>query len=483
MIPVKGESKYGYVDKEGNYLINPQFDKATFFQNGLALVISDGLCGYIDTKGNYVIPPAYMDATTFAEGVAWTVKKDGPPVAINKKGEALFALKEADRVYNFSEGMARYRIVSPYDENEYLYGFVNKKGETVIQPVYSDADDFAEGVAVVANENEEYGYINKEGELVINHQFDRATSFHRGRAVICSNYVYGTIDKDGKYVINPQFGYMVQDGDWYLIQLQDGNQYGWCDEKGKIIINPQFAAAVRFKESDLAPVRIERKSGFINRKGTIVINPQFDNASYFFDNSYAAVEVNGKWGTVDKEGKFIFNPQFKELGSFSEGFVFSQYFNTEIITATLQALISSSGIDKKIDFTTPLSRVIAEYGLGEDDISKSREVHKLKEMVLSKDATVTLSVLGNFYNKVSDGWWGYDYVLDRNAIPAKYQITIDLKNKGEGKSEKLKQIVYSHFKNHTSGRVNEQAWEMDYGFCHLKFAEKWNKLTITCSKD
>lgn len=481
MIPVRSGSKYGYVDKEGNYLINPQFDRAAFFRSGLALVMSNGLCGYVDTKGNYIIPPAYMDITTFAEGVAWAVKKDGPPTAINKKGEVLFALKEADRVYNFSEGMARYRIVSPYNENEYLYGFINKKGETVIQPVYSDASDFAEGVAAVANENKEYGYINKKGELVINYQFNRASSFYKGRAVISSNYVYGTVDKAGKYIINPQFGYMVQDGDNYIIQLQDGRQWGWCDAKGKIIVNPQFDAVDKFTENDLAPVRIGEKVGFINRKGAITINPQFDSSSSFFDNSYAVVEVNDKYGAVDKDGKYIFNPQFDDLGPWENISVFSQYFNVEAITAIVQVLISNSKIDGKIDFTTPLSRIMSQYGLTEDNISKNRDIHKLNELLVSKDATITLAVVGKFYNKVSDGWWGYNYVLDRNAIPAKYQITIDLKNRGDGKSEKLRQAIFNHFKKQVSGRVDEHSWEMDYGICQLKIDEKWNKLIITCS--
>lgn len=377
--------------------------------------------------------------------------------------------------------MARYRIVSPYNENEYLYGFINKEGETVIQPVYSDADDFAEGVAAVANENGEYGYINKKGELVINYQFNRAASFYKGKAVISSNYVYGTVDKTGKYVINPQFGYMKQDGDNYIIQLQDARQYGWCDAKGKIIINPQFDAVVDFMENDMTPVRVEKKIGFINRKGAITINPQFDFASPFFDNSYAVVEVNGKWGAVDKEGKFIFNPQFNGLGSLSNKFVSSQYFNIEAIMAIVQALISNSKIDDKIDFTTPLSRIMSEYGLNEDNISRNKETHKLKKLLVSKDATITLSVIGKFYNKVSDGWWGYNYVLDKNAVPAKYQITVDLKNRGDGKSEKLRQAVFNHFKKQVSGRVNEYSQEMDYGICHLKIDKKWNKLIITCS--
>lgn len=481
IIPVKSGSKYGYVDREGSFLINPQFDRATFFWGDMALVISDGLYGYIDTKGNYTIPPTYRELTTFTEGIAWSVKKEGFPIAINKKGDILFNLKEADKVYSFSNGMARYRIVSPYNEKEYLYGFINKKGETVIPPTYSDAEDFSEKVAAVANENGDYGYINKVGELVINYQFEDAKPFHKGRAVVCSNHAYGTIDRDGKYIINPQFGYMIQDEENYAIRLQDGRQWGWCDEKGKIFINPQFDAVEMFGKNDLAPVRMERKVGFINRKGAIAINPQFENATPFCDNSYAMVEANSKWGAVGKDGRFIFNPQFNDFGGFLNTSVTSDYFNMEAISAVIQALISLDKIDKKIDFTTSLASVMSEYGLNESSISKTKESHQLKEIIPSKDATITLSIIGSLYDKVSDGWWGYNYVLDRNRIPSNYLITINLKNKGDGKAEKLIQSVFNHFKAQASA-VKEYPKELDYGIFHLTFTEKWNKLLITCSK-
>lgn len=482
IIPVQN-GKYGYVDKKGNYLINPQFDDATFFESGVALVYSGGLCGYIDTKGNYVINPVYSDATTFNEGIAWAVKKEGAPTAINKKGEILFVMKEADRVYSFSEGLARYRIVSPYNENSYLYGFVNKKGETVISPTYSDAGDFVEGVAVVANENGEYGYINKNGELTINYQFKRAESFHNGKAIVYNGSACGTIDKKGKYVINPQFGRMFQDEDNYMILLQEGRQWGWCDGKGKIIINPQFEGIEGFAKNDLAPVKIGEQRGFINREGKIVINPQFDNASFFLDNTYAFVEVNDKWGIIDTDGKYLVNPQFEGIGFMIDTSVESKYFNKEAIMSAVQALVSQSKIDNVLDFSTPLSRIMSEYGFSESRINRNKEYLDLKEISVSKDAIITLAMNGDFYNKVSDGWWGYNYVLNKNAVPVKYRITISLKNKGEGKSEKIQEEVLNYFNPHARNvSRREYTIDLDYGISHIQISDKRNKVVITCSK-
>jgi hypothetical protein len=54
---VKFEGKWGYVDKEGKYVINPQFDEAGNFEDGLAAVRVGERWGYIDPKGTYVWNP------------------------------------------------------------------------------------------------------------------------------------------------------------------------------------------------------------------------------------------------------------------------------------------------------------------------------------------------------------------------------------------------------------------------------------------
>lgn len=47
--------KYGYIDKNGNYLVTPQFSMAQPFSEGLAFVERNGVTFYINKKGTKVI--------------------------------------------------------------------------------------------------------------------------------------------------------------------------------------------------------------------------------------------------------------------------------------------------------------------------------------------------------------------------------------------------------------------------------------------
>lgn len=64
------KGKWGYKDRKGNVLIQPVYDDAFEFSDGLACVESDGKLGYIDKEGNLVIDFRYDTATSFSEGLA-----------------------------------------------------------------------------------------------------------------------------------------------------------------------------------------------------------------------------------------------------------------------------------------------------------------------------------------------------------------------------------------------------------------------------
>jgi hypothetical protein len=72
---------YGYIDKDGNQVLKPQFIAAKNFSEGLAAVrtnhninpqlAQDESWGYIDKSGNFVIKPQYNEARPFIKDKAW----------------------------------------------------------------------------------------------------------------------------------------------------------------------------------------------------------------------------------------------------------------------------------------------------------------------------------------------------------------------------------------------------------------------------
>jgi hypothetical protein len=62
--------KWGYIDKSGKIVIEPQFDWALHFTEGLAAVKVKGKYGFLDQTGKMVIQPQYHEARNLSEGLA-----------------------------------------------------------------------------------------------------------------------------------------------------------------------------------------------------------------------------------------------------------------------------------------------------------------------------------------------------------------------------------------------------------------------------
>jgi hypothetical protein len=325
LYPIVQNGKWGYIDKTGKIVIEPQFDYAYKFFEGLARVkVGDektGKYGYLDTIGRFVVNPQFDDAGEFSEGLSWVRIgniETGKYGFINNNGKFVIS-PQFYKVSDFSEGFAAVVIYGKYY-------YINKRGEIVfpqrkyshirigseiktniIEQGFDDAGFFSEGLAAVKT-GEKWGYIDKKSRFVINPQFDYANDFSDSLALVKISEKYGYINKHGIYVINPQFDYggrikhIPSFKELVIIQNRKSNNNGFVEGLSVVAVN----------DGEIL------KFGYINKSGKFIINPQFDNAGNFIEG-LAAVKVNGKWGYIDKTGEFVINPTFDLVNDFYEG--------------------------------------------------------------------------------------------------------------------------------------------------------------------
>lgn len=303
LIPVEIDGKWGYINTKGEYQINPQFESAEYFSDGLARVVSGGKVGYINTKGQYAINAQYEDGTSFEDGVAFVVTSNSYPICINTKGKEVFTMKNTTSCFRFSDGVAA------FIDKSGKYGIVNKDGKVICPARWTDITRFKEGLAAVLDSNK-VGYIDKSGNMVITPQFSNADVFSDGLAAISNGTKWGFVNSKGEYAINPQFDAV---GSFHegLCLFQNGSLYGYIDKAGNYAINPQFDDARNFSNG-LAPFKNGDQWGYVDKSGKIVINPQFSEARPF-DGKYAVVKSGERYGLIDAKGKFVVNPQFDDI--------------------------------------------------------------------------------------------------------------------------------------------------------------------------
>lgn len=276
LFPIAVSEKVGYINREGNIVINPQFIQASTFSEGLAAIRLGEKWGFIDSNGEIIINPQF------------------------------------DLVKDFSDGMAPVQVGNKW-------GYIDMRGKLVINPQFDEVDRFAEGMAPIRR-GEKWGFIDKGGKNVIEPQFDKAWLFQEGLAGIRIGERIGFVDRKGKIVINPQFEDARAFSEGLAAVRMDG-KWGFIDKSGQTMLNPEYDSGSWFTEG-MAPVRIGDKWGFIDKEGSFVVTPQFDSAG-LFSEARAPVLLDEKWGFIDKEGRIVINPQFDGVVSLSEGRVFN----------------------------------------------------------------------------------------------------------------------------------------------------------------
>ncbi|KAF0249676.1 MAG: KWG repeat protein [bacterium] len=95
LVSVKINNQYGYINKEGKVVIDPQFAYADAFSNGLAQISLRGKCAFINQSGNVVIntPYHYYSCSTFSSGLA-KIQNGGQIGYIDGDGQFVWPLTE-----------------------------------------------------------------------------------------------------------------------------------------------------------------------------------------------------------------------------------------------------------------------------------------------------------------------------------------------------------------------------------------------------
>lgn len=446
LIAVQSGNTWGFIDLEGNYVINPQFDHAKHFTEGLAPVCQDNKWGYIDLSGKIVIPMQYKSVTSFSEeGLAFAVSPGGSPICINKKGEIVFKLdKDVKNIWKFEEGLARV-------EKGKKIGFVDKTGKYVISPQFDGAYYFCEGLASVLINNK-WGFINKEGKIVINPQFDAVGIFKEGLAAVQHDKRFGYINKEGKYIINPQFDIagIFKEG---LAGVMHNKRFGYINKEGKYIINPQFDEASIFLNG-LATIKQNEKWGIINQEGKIVVNPQFDYALPFRKNLFV-VNSGEEIGFVDTEGKYVINPQFKDVHIpeiekllFYNELVISDYYDMTDIYNVVDKLCIGQKFDQ-LSYNATLNDLMShsdyrhsakEDGLYSVEVNEKKWTNEVTCQIRYVFDSEISSLDWNYYT------YSYDRIYNKDAIISHAIYKLDVPtNRAETIANSLKQHIATKY--------------------------------------
>lgn len=248
------------------------------------------------------------------------------------------------------------------------FGYVNAKGETIIEPIFDDAKEFEDKLAEVEINGKD-GMIDEKGRFIIKPSYNWINILDGGLVVLEIEENYIGIWKEGKikrvkervsfingkcslgiicsfhhsdgkvesFIINEKgekvsdkFGVLTycEDSDLYIfleeynLKSSVKNKFGVLDSNLNVIFKPQYES-IECPTEDVFLIMKDGFYGYLHINGNEITEPIFNYAEPFKDSLAACGIISSKtesrFGFINHRGKAAINFEFNFSESFNNG--------------------------------------------------------------------------------------------------------------------------------------------------------------------
>lgn len=354
------DNKVGFIDSIGQIIIEPKFNNALEFSEGLASARITGKYGYIDSEGNFVIEPKYDYAESFNNGTA-VVYLEGTPGILNRDNSEKF-FNNYKSISFFNNNLAFVKTKTD------KMGVINSEGIIVVDTIYKIIYGFIDGLSVVEGFNVkvynntaegnqtkgEFGVIDTAGKFIVPYnKYWEINDLKRSCFDVnwysndFKHFYLGFVNRKGEQIIHKRFnmfGETLEDNindSTFVMSYFDSEKAngkmstefcykGIVNSNGKIIkvdkkwkdlwpVNEKYSIVRQNKELDEV---------LVNSAGEIVFEDNYDGFKSTSNDSLLIVYKNFKSGVIDANGNIVIPVQDKliypeNLGK--EFFIFDDY--------------------------------------------------------------------------------------------------------------------------------------------------------------
>jgi len=308
-IPAKQNNRgdYGLVDLNGNLVVDFEIDqRPSIMTSNWSYFNENGKIKFVNSKSNF-FDTDFSEALHFNEDHSIVKNYDGRLAIIDLDLKVISVLDGVEKAGYISDGMIKFM------GSNGLWGYMNKSGEIVIDPIYSRASFFSENLATVGlknfdNNKIEYGIIDRSGfqRLKISSRYDFIGHFSDGLAVYRKDGEWGYLNKRGKEVIrNFDWKEAFPFFEGYATVKRFDNEFGLINKKGKLVINTRERMPISLYNNVYVYYDLRRwRRGFMNKRRKPKSLPEFNELVPLL--STGAWGKNGTiWYYVDKKGNII----------------------------------------------------------------------------------------------------------------------------------------------------------------------------------
>lgn len=324
------KGKYGYINRQGETVIPFQYDYATSFKDGYAVVQKKNKYAVIDKNNKIVVPYQKKELVNLNKGRILRAKNKKHQWEIfdfkNNKVLGSFRgsfqmIKDDMMLINLGTGVEDYQYVlqsvyqhkpltKPSDEfKEFLPNLIafnyhetvaDDKEKNVYQDIYTAKFYNFSTAQLVATHDDRVHYADRSYQLI--------PVKHDKRV--------GVLNEQAEFVL-PMIYHEIGDIDDIILPVRQGQKWGVVDRQNKTVIPFEYQNIESFHYMPLTLAKKDNVWNIIDRTGKMVKDTQYEDIKGFnFQYHLAPVKKDGKWGVINRKGEEVVAFEYDDIQAF-----------------------------------------------------------------------------------------------------------------------------------------------------------------------
>ena len=333
--------RYGYMDIEGNLLLNPEYTDIVRMNNAedkdniYLIVAQNGQYGLYKNE-EQVIPNEYQSIEYNGEnnmlvlektkkyGVATIEGEIKIPVEfpqINSTGIYIYATNTDGNVQVFDtngtevSADSNINILNTENENYQIkidntqgsvYSIIDKDGNQITKTNYSYIEYLYDDYFIVSISGGKLGVINANEEPLIEIKYDSIDNLEGTDYIITKLSENSTTQLYNKELTQlcEMSNAMIKTEENY-IKMYNSTETRYFDLEGNEKQNKEV-----LPDNKIYAQSQNGKWGFVDASGNVIIDYIYDKATDLDVYGYAGIQLGGKWGVVNADGEILVEPTY-----------------------------------------------------------------------------------------------------------------------------------------------------------------------------
>lgn len=211
------QRQFGFINQKQEIVFPANYDRLDYNEHGFLIRNKAKKYGLLNTKGKFVVQCYYEAIENWKETNLVLIEQNNLWGIANPTTGQIVLKPQFTRIQNVKHGQAL------VDSTYYFRGIVKANGEMLVKPRYRYLGQLNNGLRLAKNQQGKYGYLDKAGKTAIEFMYTDAQPFENGQALVTpkDHTTWMSIDTKGNKIASAKWPPPIEEKEDEPILIRD----------------------------------------------------------------------------------------------------------------------------------------------------------------------------------------------------------------------------------------------------------------------